>query len=157
MPTILVFCSLSFSAQKFAGRLTWATQWLFNKVGRAMIRPIYAQVSSGSGTVSARLLSALNWWAEVLQQGVTEVRSWRLSRSNICRLYVDAASTPACCAAVLFIDGRKLYTSWEPSVVQMRQFNKRRDNHYDTRDSWYLWRFEHFPRYLDKSQNCNFL
>ena len=115
------------SAQKLAGRLTWATQWLFNKVGRAMIRPIYAQHCSGTGTVSARLLSALKWWLEVLEHGVTEVRPWRLSRSNICRLYVDAASTPACCAAVLCIDGKKLYTSWEPSVEQMRQFKKRRD------------------------------
>ena len=82
---------------------------------------------SGTGAVSARLLSALKWWAEVLEQGITEARSLRLSRSNICRLYVDAASTPACCAVVLFIDGRKLYKSWEPSLVQMRQCNKRRD------------------------------
>ena len=115
------------TARKLAGRLTWATQWLFNKVGRAMIRPIFAQVCSGTGTVSARLLSALVWWLEVLEYGVTEVRSWRLTRSSTCRLYVDAASTPACCAAVLFVDGKKLYTSWEPSAEQMKQFKQRRD------------------------------
>jgi hypothetical protein len=115
------------SAQKLSGRLTWATQWLFHKVGRAMIKPIYAQQSSGTGTISAGLRRALGWWLEVLEAGVTEMRSWTLPKDNICRLYVDAASTPACCAAVLFIDGQRLYTSWEPSVELMKQFKERRD------------------------------
>ena len=114
-------------AQKLAGRLTWATQWLFNKVGRAMIKPIYAQQSSGTGTIGAGLRRALHWWLEVIESGVTEMRSWTLPQDSICRLYVDAASTPACCAAVLFIDGKRFYTSWEPSAELMRQFKARRD------------------------------
>ena len=114
-------------AQKLAGRLMWATQWLFNKVGRAMIKPIFAQQSSGTGTIGAGLLQALHWWLEVLEAGVCEMRSWSVPRDSICRLYVDAASTPACCAAVLFIDGRKLYTMIEPPEELVRQFKQRRD------------------------------
>ena len=30
-------------AQKLAGRLCWSTQFLFHKLGRAMLRPIFAQ------------------------------------------------------------------------------------------------------------------
>ena len=30
-------------AQKLAGRLCWSTQYLFHKLGRAMLRPIFAQ------------------------------------------------------------------------------------------------------------------
>ena len=31
------------AAQKLAGRLNWAGQYLFHRVGRAMLRPIYNQ------------------------------------------------------------------------------------------------------------------
>ena len=31
------------AAQKLAGRLNWAGQYLFNRLGRAMLRPIYDQ------------------------------------------------------------------------------------------------------------------
>ena len=34
---------LSGDAQKLAGRLSWSTQRLFRRLGRAMLRPIYAQ------------------------------------------------------------------------------------------------------------------
>ena len=36
-------CLLSGDAQKLAGRLSWSTQRLFHRVGRAMLRPIYMQ------------------------------------------------------------------------------------------------------------------
>jgi hypothetical protein len=44
-----------------------------------------------------------------------------------CRLYVDAASTPARLAAVLFIDGQVLYTDVEPTQQIMEQLAARRD------------------------------
>jgi len=31
-------------ASKLAGRLNWASQFLFKRLGRAMLRPIYAQI-----------------------------------------------------------------------------------------------------------------
>ena len=37
-------------------------------------------------------------------------RPWSESKSKVCRLLVDAASTPAFCAAVLFIDNKVCHT-----------------------------------------------
>ena len=54
------------SAQKLAGRLNFATQHLFHKLGRAMIKPVYAQKTTGTGMVGRRLLEALAWWLVVL-------------------------------------------------------------------------------------------
>ena len=38
-------------AQKLAGRLSWAGQFLFRRVGRAMLRPIFHQKFSRSGNL----------------------------------------------------------------------------------------------------------
>ena len=37
------------SAQKLAGRLSWSTQFLFHKLGRGMIKPIFARESPQQG------------------------------------------------------------------------------------------------------------
>jgi len=116
------------SAQKLAGRLNFATQHLFHKLGRAMIKPIYAQKTTAAGKVGPRLLEALKWWWMVLQQNVTEERAWGEEvDGRVCRLFVDAASTPPKCAAVLCIDGRILYTDLEPSQQVLSQLAKRND------------------------------
>ena len=80
------------ASQKLAGRLAWSTQFLFNRcfvhllhfismlycshlrLGRAMIKPIFAHKLSTSGLVSTRLLVALRWWSWVLQQEISELR-----------------------------------------------------------------------------------
>lgn len=116
------------TAQKLAGRLTFATQHLFHKLGRAMIKPVYAQKTSGSGHVGPRLLKALRWWLKVLVQNVSEFRPWEKTESKACRLFVDAASTPPRCAAVLFIDGRICFTDVKPSAQLMSQLQARKDN-----------------------------
>ena len=54
------------AAQKLAGRLTWSTQMLFYKVGRAMIKPVYAQKRSPTGAIGPRLKEALQWWLNAL-------------------------------------------------------------------------------------------
>lgn len=116
------------SAQKLAGRLTFATQRLFHRLGRAMIKPVFAQVASGDGTVGPLLLHALRWWLVVLESDICESRPWAHVESKVCRLFVDAASTPPCCAAVLFIDGRSVYTALCPSQRFLRQLAARSDN-----------------------------
>ena len=115
------------SAQKLAGRLNFATQHLFHKLGRAMIKPIYAQKTTGTGNVGPRLLEALEWWLMVLLQNVTERRAWNGSDRRPCRLFVDAASTPARLAAVLFIDGQVFYSDAAPTQQLMEQLAARRD------------------------------
>jgi hypothetical protein len=102
-------------AKKLAGRLNWSTQCLFQRVGRAMLRPIYEQKHSRSGSLRPVLRTALRWWRMVLQGEIAEKRSWRRHDEQPAHLYVDARSTPARCAAVLFMDGRVLYTDGKPS------------------------------------------
>ncbi len=114
-------------AQKLAGRLTWSTQFLFHKLGRAMIKPFYAQKGSATGSVGPRLLEALKWWCNVLQLNLSEDRPWHTVAERVCRLFVDAASTPAYCAVVAFIDGRRFYTAVAPSDQLLRQLAVRAD------------------------------
>jgi len=116
------------ASQKLAGRLTWATQALFHRVGRAMVKPIYAQKCCHHGAIGPRLKMALRWWASVLERGISENRAWCQSAEPIGRLFVDAASTPARCAGVLFADGQILYTDVEPDSALMASLENRGDN-----------------------------
>ena len=116
------------SASKLAGRLNFANQNLFRKLGRAMIKPIYAQASTRTGLISPRLREALRWWLRVLRLNITEeLELLKSPERAICRLFVDAASTPAHCAAVLFIDGYVMYTDAAPSEETMAQLVARSD------------------------------
>ena len=115
-------------AQKLAGRLNWAVQYLFQRLGRAMLKPIYKQRFSTNGDMSPALGSALKWWLWVLKQDIVQEKLWKTISSPPAHLFVDARSTPARCAAVLFIDGRTLYTDGAPAEQYMEQFQKRGDN-----------------------------
>ena len=115
-------------AQKLSGRLMWATQALFHRVGRAMIKSIFAQCRSSTGSVGPRLKRALLWWQSVLRMRVAEMRAWNFDERRPCHLFVDAASTPARCAAVLFVDGHVLYTDGPPAPSLMHQLAARNDN-----------------------------
>ena len=133
-------------SQKLAGRLMWATQHLFYRctcicsfthvrrfllvcrIGRAMIKAIYEQKRSHDGAISVRLRTALLWWRNVLSQKISEVSPWVGSSKPPCRLLVDAASTPPCCAAILFIDSTIRYTVWSPPAALLAKLVARQDN-----------------------------
>ena len=115
-------------ASKLAGRLSFATLHLFRRLGRAMIKPIFAQCGTGTGHVGAQLLEALHWWCRVLAFEIAELCPWVPPTTKVCRIFVDAASTPACCAAVAFIDGRVVYTCAPPDPDLVCRLVKRRDN-----------------------------
>ena len=114
-------------AQKLSGRLMWATQLLFHKVGRAMVKPIYVQKISKDGSIGPRLRLSLMWWKAVIEEGVCEVRPWSEAARPPCHLYVDAASTPARCAAVLLRDGEIWYSDGAPSSGVTKQLTARQD------------------------------
>lgn len=116
------------AAQKLSGRLMWATQLLFDRVGRAMIKPIFAQKASKDGHVGPRLRQALIWWRNVIAHGVTETKPWTEGGRARAHIFVDAASTPARCAAVLFCDDEVWYTDGPPSTRLLDQLAARRDN-----------------------------
>ena len=120
---------------------------MFHRVGRALIKPVYAQklsrcacsrcVVEGArsygatlcrcGRVGDRLRAALRWWEVVLRQSISELRPWQPISTPPCHLFVDAASSPAQCGAVAFIDGRVFYTCARPNAAVWKQFAARQD------------------------------
>eukprot|EP00973_Karenia_brevis_P046265 6414446-Karenia_brevis.AAC.1 len=53
-------------ASKLSGQLQWGSQHIFRRLGRAMIRPIYAQIRSRrpNFNTNSELMIALEWWHE---------------------------------------------------------------------------------------------
>ena len=92
-----------------------------------MIKALFAQKVVGTGVVGPRLRRSLLWWKTALESNLSELRSWEDSQQSVCRILVDAASTPACCAAVLFCDGFTWYTAMEPSNELLEQLEVRGD------------------------------
>ena len=116
-------------AEKLAGRLSWATQYMFHRLGRAMLRPIFDQKYSRDGSLSKQLCIALEWWGMVLQQSsdLTEEHFWEVPSVPVARLFVDARGNPARCAAVLYKEGRWLYTDGKPIHAITSALESRKD------------------------------
>ena len=138
------------TARKLSGRLSWASQFMFRRLGRAMLRPLFQRAHSSECMLDEPLRVALGWWLEVLKKGVAEEYPWQLEADRPAHLYVDARGVPprfvalctftaalcgaSCCrcAAVLFIDGCVYYTDGEPASIIMEQFQQRSDNQITT-------------------------
>ena len=119
-------------AKKLAGRLNWATQFLFKRLGRGMLRPIFAQSHRWSPQINQDLEDALIWWQVVLQKQSAEKHAWSKVASSPAHLWVDARGVPPRCAAVLCIDGEIFFTDGAPSPAVTSQFHKRADNQITT-------------------------
>ena len=61
-------------ASKFAGRLNFASQKCFHRMGRAMVRTFYAQQCAPMtyNHMSEMLRLATDWWLQVLRQRVVQ-------------------------------------------------------------------------------------
>ena len=99
-----------------------------SRVGRAMLRPIFAQKSSRFGRISPKLREALTWWHDVLSHELSETREWSSEHDTPVYLFVDAASTPARCAAVLAAGGAFSYTAAAPPKWLLDRLKERKDN-----------------------------
>ena len=126
-------------------RSCFKTSW---KAGlRGQLHFQTAREYSRTGAVSSSLETALTWWLQVLTQGVTEHRPWTMPAGSPIRIYVDAASTPAHCAAVMVhagsqriappaiaplctyaIAGNIAYTNDDPAQRWLSRFGARQDN-----------------------------
>ena len=69
----LQHCELA--ARLCAGRLSFASQHVFKRLGRALLVPIFKQIRSRSAEIKEELQMALSWWLETLKLGMSEVRS----------------------------------------------------------------------------------
>ena len=115
-------------ASKTAGRLSFAAQHTFARLGRAMLRPLFAQQYSPlpGGKVGPLLRMAMKWWLQVLKERRCQTVPWSPA-PRTADLFCDARGSPARVAAILFVDGEVLYTDWEPSAAVMKTFAPRRD------------------------------
>ena len=111
------------------GRLLFGAQYIFRKMGRAMLRPIYQQQFDPlrGGRVGASLRLALEWWAQVLSCEVHEKIPLQLRPKPQVELFCDARSTPPRVAAVMYKDHHVAYTAWDVPDSVTRTFNQRRD------------------------------
>jgi len=115
-------------ASKFAGRFGFASQNTFHRLGRAMIRPFFAQQYSPlpSGKIGPLLDLALRWWTKVLESDICqEVRVYEPSR--VVDLFCDARGTPPRVAAVIIAGDSIRYTDWEPPASLLETFKPRKD------------------------------
>ena len=98
-----------------------------------------------TGSIGPELKIALKWWKAVLNRDVVETHPWKVDERALAHLFVDARSTPARCAAVLYLDGpfqvckhvlnnllccegEWLYTDGMPPEELMNKLQTRNDN-----------------------------
>jgi hypothetical protein len=116
-------------ASKMAGQLQFAAQHTFMRLGRAMVRPLYAQQYKPlpRGRVGPMLRLALTWWSHVFKEGLLTSASIRQQRPVV-DLFCDARGSPARVAAVLVKGHKVSYTDWAPPADLLRTFQAREDN-----------------------------
>ena len=115
-------------ASKLAGKLSWGTSKLFRRLGRAMLRPIFDQKTRRDGEVSPELSRALEWWDEVLEKQVAELRDWNEEYSPPVHLFCDASGQPPYLGAVVFMEGKCWYTHMTVPDKLLERFVRRSDN-----------------------------
>ena len=59
-------------AFQLAGRLSFASQHVLKRLGRALLVPIFKQIRSKSAVIKPELQKALTWWMQTLSQGMSE-------------------------------------------------------------------------------------
>ena len=89
---LAVNCLSPGDASKLAGRLNWSCQFMFRRVGRAMLRPLHMQKSAAKPyALSSELRHTLCWWQQILGAGVAEKQVWKQPSESIVHLFCDAA------------------------------------------------------------------
>lgn len=81
-------------ASKLSGALMWATQAIFKRLGRAMLRPIIRQSHGMKSSIGKELRIALEWWCEVLKMGIR------------CQCSFGTIARPVCCTSLLLAGKR---------------------------------------------------
>ena len=77
-------------ASKLAGALNWASRNIFNRLGRAMLLPLYHQRHHRHGRIGDNLKLGLDWWVEVLELGLSEKVEFNTRDDPVMDLFCDA-------------------------------------------------------------------
>ena len=118
-------------AGKIAGRLGFAAQHAFSKLGRAMLRPFYRQQYAPlpSGRLGPLLRLAVKWWLHALTLPLQNTVDLCSLEKRVVDLFCDARGQPPRVAAVLIDEQREItYTDWAPSQAVMQTFAARKDS-----------------------------
>jgi len=117
-------------AGKFAGRLAFASQLTFSRLGRAMLRPFFAQQHAPlrKGALGPLLKLAVKWWLTAFKLNMRREICVYDREGPTFDLFCDARGHPARVAAVLFFNGNVVYTDWQPSPAVLGAFSYREDN-----------------------------
>ena len=114
-------------ASKLAGRLSWDGSFMFKRLGRALLRPVFDQQTRHDGAVSAHLARALRWWAQVLRLRLSERVDWCEPASAPVHMFCDASSSPPYLGVVMFCDGEWQWTHSPVPCDLLNCFLRRRD------------------------------
>ena len=115
-------------ASKLAGALNWASQHVFHRLGRAMLRPLYRHQTCKGGRVGQHLRLCLEWWLEVMNLDLGQCCEFGEDTRDVVELFCDARGHPARLAAVIYVDNECFYTDWAPPEPLLQNFKARRDN-----------------------------
>jgi hypothetical protein len=114
-------------AGKLAGGLSWASQHIFHRIGRAMLLPLFWHSHGFVHNYNIKVLTALKFWREVLAMELKETKEWNARDKGVCQLLCDARGTPPHLAAILVIGGVIYYTHLAPPASVLQFFHKRDD------------------------------
>jgi hypothetical protein len=115
-------------AAKMAGRLNFAVQHAFLRIGKAAIVPVYRQQHDPlrGNRISAVLREALEWWKKFLRNPTRAVTKYDETVRHV-HIFTDARSTPPRLAAVMLVDGKLSFTDAPPTPEVIEQLLKRDD------------------------------
>ena len=111
-----------------AGRLSFASEFLFRRLGRAMLRPIFAQKTNKTGAINNTLDSALKWWEIALERHCAENYYYDNEDELTAVLFCDASGEPGHLCAVLFIGGHSFYCHTEVPAAWKEWVKVRNDS-----------------------------
>ena len=116
-------------AGKLAGQLAFACQYTFNRLGRALLRFLYAQQHKPlkGAKVSKHLRLALLWWEQALLLKLCKSVELVPEQESVIELFADARGTPPQIGAVLIEGGSIEYTEWVPPKCVLTALKERRD------------------------------
>ena len=99
-------------ASKLAGRLCFAVTVSGCRVGRAYIKPFYAQAHAPTpaNTISPRLLQSATWFMAYLERCPFSVRRSRRTDTPQCVTWSDAAGATRWVAAIVSVHGQYFWT-----------------------------------------------
>ena len=112
--------------------MNWTTSAILNRLGRAQIKPLYAQVLSPlkGGRISPWLFRALRWWCDFIDMRPTVKREVNSSERPHLLTWADASGVDCIIEAVIYV---KTQDRWYHCYMKvpdhiMSQFLAREDH-----------------------------